>query len=231
LRVRHRTRVNEGVWPTGLLLAYLSIAGALGVATPLPAAGQEIRAAGGLIGINTARQIWSAGIGPSGTSDARTGLAIGAFVEVAAPPSWLGVLAEATYSQRGAKLSSELTGSVPADVRSDYLVALVAPTVRWFSNPMGVSFGAGVSLEYLINTNAARELEIIYGNPTPVGLSGVVLAGGEYLHQERWLLRLEVRWFEGFRQAYTGDVADVRLRAAEAVLKVGRRPDTGRPPR
>jgi hypothetical protein len=88
-----------------------------------------------------------------------------------------------------------------------------------------------VSLEYLINTNAARELEIIYGNPTPVGLSGVVLAGGEYLHRERWLLRLEVRWFEGFRQAYTGDVADVRLRAAEAVLKVGRRPESDRTPR
>jgi hypothetical protein len=158
-------------------------------------------------------------------------MTLGAFVEVAAPPSWLGVLAEATYSQRGAKLSEELTGSVAAEVRSDHLVALLAPTFRWFSNPLGISFGAGVSLEYLINTNAARELEIIYGNPTPVGLSGVVLAGGEYLHRERWLFRLEARWFEGFGQAYTGDVADVRLRAAEAVLKVGRRPESERPPR
>lgn len=220
-----------GARPIGLLLAQVALVGSLGVSAPSPVTGQEIRAAGGLLGINNSRHLWSAGSGPSGNSDPRSGMSLGAFVEVAAPPSWLGVLAEATYSQRGARLREDLTGSVPAEVRSDYLIALLVPTIRWFRIPMGIFLGAGLGLEYLVSTQNARELEIIYGNPTPVGLSGVVLAGGEYLRRERWLLRLEVRWFEGFRQAYTGAVADVRLRAVEAVLKVGRRPDTDRPPR
>jgi hypothetical protein len=189
---------------------------------------QEIRAVGGVVGGNSARQLWSNGAGETGS---RTGLTLGAFVEVAAPPSWLGVMAEATYSQRGARLDESFTGSVPAEVRSDYLTGLLAPTLRWFPNPMGLTVGAGLAFEYLITTNAARELEIIYGNPTPMALSGVLLAGGEYLHRERWWFRMEARWFEGLRQAYTGTVTDVRIRAFEAVLKVGTRPASDRPPR
>jgi hypothetical protein len=189
---------------------------------------QEIRAVGGVVGGNSSRQLWSNGSGETGT---RTGLTLGAFVEVAAPPSWLGVMAEATYAQRGAWLDESFTGSVPAEVRSDYLVGVLAPTLRWFRNPMGLTVGAGLGFEYLITTNAARELEIIYGNPTPLALSGVLLAGAEYLHRDRWWIRMEARWFEGLRQAYTGTVTDVRIRAFEAVLKVGTRPATDRPPR
>lgn len=220
-----------GSGSVALILVEVALVCVLSGFGPVSVAGQEIRAAGALVGVNSSRHLWSGGPGPSGTSDPRSGVTLGAFVEVAAPPSWLGVLAEAAYAQRGANLAEDLTGSVPAEVRSDYLVALLAPTIRWFGGSVGVSFGAGLGLEYLINTSAARELEIIYGNPTPVGLSGVLLAGGEYLHRERWLFRLEARWFEGLRQAYTGDVTDIRIRAMEVVLKVGRRPDTDRAPR
>jgi len=37
--------------------------------------------------------------------------------------------------------------------------------------------------------------------------------------------------FEGIRNAYTSDVTDIRYRAAEAVLKIGKRPKTEGPPR
>ena len=205
------------------------VAGVLSASGGATAAGaQEIRAVGGVVGGSSSRQLWSDGSGETG---AGTGFTLGAFVEVAAPPSWLGVMAEATYSQRGARLDETFTGSVPAEVRSDYLIGLLGPTLRWFRNPMGLTVGGGLAFEYLITTNVARELEIIYGNPTPMALSGVLLAGAEYLHRDRWWFRLEARWFEGLRQAYTGTVTDVRLRTFEAVVKLGSRPSSDEPPR
>ena len=208
------------------LLPLLALA--LQLATPTPGPAQEIRSVGGFAGLNSSKQLWSS---QADATESRGGITLGAFVDVAAPPSWLGVLAEASYSQRGAKLGAELTGSVPTEIRTDYLTGVLAPTIRWFHNPVGLYLGGGLAFEYLISTSVASELTLIYNNPTPMSMSGVGLAGLEYLHEDRWWVRIEGRVFEGIRAAYTSKVTDIRYRAFEAVLKIGKRPESPGPPR
>ena len=197
---------------------------------PPGAHAQEIRAAGGHMGRTNSRQLWSGAV----ETDERRGLVLGAFVEVATPLDWLGVLGEASYVQRGGRVSLETVGLASqetVDTRVGYISFPVVLTARLFRNPFGIYAYAGPAVEYYANLRAAAPLVDLYSTQNSTVLTVVAGGGVELLVGQRWSLRLEARRMEGLSPAFEGRLGNVRHRSFELLIRVGVRPRSTRPPR
>ena len=198
--------------------------------SPPPAHAQEIRAAGGHLGWTSSRQLWP---GASET-DARSGLVLGAFVEVATPLSWLGVMAEASYAQRGGRIPLEAVGMASqdtVDTRVDYFSFPVVLTARLFRNPVGIYAYAGPAIEYFSNIETLISVASAYTTEKTIVLTGVVGGGVELLVGGRWSVRLEARLMEGLTRAFEGSLGEIHHRSFELLFRVGVRPRSSGPPR
>ncbi len=197
---------------------------------PPPAHAQEIRAVGGHLGWTKSRQLWSG----APETDARSGLVLGAFVEVATPLSWLGVLAEASYAQRGGNVPLEAVGMTSqdtVDTRVDYFSFPVLLTARLFRNPVGIYVYAGPAIEYFSNIETLLSVAGAYTTEKSIVLTGVVGGGVELLVGGRWSVRLEARLMEGLTYAFEGSLGEIRHRSFELLFRAGMRPRSSGPPR
>ena len=184
---------------------------------------------GGHLGRTDSRQLWSAL-----ETDERRGLVLGAFVEVATPLDWLGVMAEVSYVQRGGSVSLETVGlesQETVDTRVEYISFPVVLTARLFRNPVGIYVYAGPAIEYYTNIRAAPSLADAYSMVKTTVLTGVAGVGVEFLVGHRWSLRLEARLMEGLSLAFEGPSGEIRHRSFELLIRVGVRPRSTRPPR
>ncbi len=191
---------------------------------------QEIRAVGGHLGWTNSRQMWSGAL----ESDERRGLVLGAFVEVATPLNWLSVIAEASYAQRGGKVSLEavgLQGQETVDTRVDYISFPVVVSARFFRNPVGIYAYIGPAVDYHLNTQGEPSVADLYATEKKSVLTGVVGGGVELLVAQRWSLRLEARLMEGLSGAFEGRLGEIRHRSFELVIRAGVRPRSTGPPR
>ncbi len=190
--------------------------------------GQEIRAVGGVLGPVRSQQVWT----PLAQTTPRDGWAIGAFVDVALPPSALSVLAEALLVQRGTSLTVDVgAGSTRTEAESDYLAFPILLKVRYFRDVAGLYLLAGPTIEYLLRTRAHASLGAVYGFEKTSSLGVTVGGGVEGLIRSRVAVMAEVRWTEGLTNAYEGEVARVRHRSLEMLLRVGIRPQSETPAR
>ncbi len=184
---------------------------------------------GGHLGQTDSRQLWSAL-----ETDERRGLVLGAFVEVATPLDWLGVMAEVSYVQRGGSVSLETVGlesQETVDTRVEYISFPVVLTARLFRNPFGIYVYAGPAIEYYTNIRAASSLADAYSVEKTTVLTGVAGGGVEFLVGHRWSLRLEARLMEGLSPAFEGPSGEIRHRSFELLIRAGGRPRSTRPPR
>jgi len=154
------------------------------------------------------------------------GLTAGVFVEVQTPAPLLAVLAEARYAQRGGRFP--LLNGTEGDVQADYLVATLAPTVRFAVGPVALFAYGGPSMELTVRTRSAAELANAYADPASQ-VFAVTAGGGLELRIPGWSVRGEARIVEQLSSAYRGDVRSLRHRATEVVVKVGRRAGAGLP--
>jgi len=203
--VSHLVAPRSGLW----LLALVGLA----AARPL---GAQSLLVGGQAGAVASRQVVERGE-PSGD---RTGFLAGAFVAVPTPSSWLEVLAEASYVQRGGRFS--VTDGATGDVRADYLVFSVAPAFRHPLGPAAVYLYAGPSLEAHLQVRSAAELAGAYREPSDQIFSVQVGAGVEIRLADRWNVRVEARHVEGLSAAFDSEAGDFRHRSRELVVRVGR---------
>ena len=202
------------------------------LATVLPpcAHSQEIRAWGGHLGWTNSRQLWSA----APETDSRSGLVLGAFIEVATPLSWLGVMAEASYAQRGGRIPLEAVGMTSqdtVDTRVDYFSFPVVLTARLFRNPVGIYAYAGPAIEYFSNIETLISVASAYTTEKTIVLTGVAGGGVELLVGGRWSVRLEARVMEGLTPAFEGALGEIRHRSFELLFRAGVRPRTTQAPR
>ena len=190
---------------------------------------QEIRAVGGHLGRTNSRQVLAAL-----ETDKRRGLVLGAFVEVATPLDWLGVIAEASYVQRGGRVSLEmvgLEGQETVDTRVDYISFPLVLAARLFRNPVGIYAYAGPAVDYYLNVQGEPIVADLYSLEKTTVLTGVVGGGVELLVAQRWSLRLEARLMEGLTAAFEGRLGEIRHRSFELFIRAGVRPRSTRPPR
>jgi hypothetical protein len=181
---------------------------------------QAVLSVGGHVGAVHARQLQDRGE-DSGT---RTGLLAGAYVDALTPVTWLSVLAEASYAERGGRFN--LSEDTDAEVRAGYLVFAVAPTVRIGLGPVALAAYAGPGMETSISTRYSPLLAGAYDTPTAQVFIALLGAGLEVHPTRRWTLRMDIRHVEGVSAAFTDDAGDFRHRSTEILLRVGRR---GRP--
>ncbi len=147
-------------------------------------------------------------------------------MDAEAPLSWLSILAEAAYIQRGARLplSSGGGSTLLGDVRVDYLAASVLPTARVSIGPVSVYGYAGPGLEVNVRTRTARELSVAYQNYKAQVLVGQAGAGIALRVAGRWSLRAEIRRSADLTPAYTKAPGEIHFRSTEILLRVGVRP-------
>ena len=191
---------------------------------------QEIRAVGGHLGRTNSRQMWSGAL----ETDELRGLVLGAFVEVATPLDWLNVMAEASYVQRGGRVSLEAVGlesQETVDTRVEYISFPLVLTARLFRNPVGIYAYAGPAVDYYANIQAAPSVAALYSTERGTVLTGVVGGGVELLVAQRWSLRVEARLMEGLSAAFEGRLGEIRHSSFELFIRAGVRPRSTGPPR
>mgnify|MGYP001818231541 CR=1 FL=1 len=204
-----------------LTLIVVSVLSAISLTvTPATAEAQAVRSVGGHVGAVRARQLQDRGE-DSGT---RTGVLAGAYVDALTPVTWLSVLAEASYAERGGRFT--FSEEADADVRAGYLVFAVAPTARIGLGPVALAVYAGPGVETSVSTRYSPNLAAAYDTPTAQVFIALLGAGLEVHPTRRWALRMEIRHVEGVSAAFTDDAGDFRHRSTEILLRVGRR---GRP--
>jgi hypothetical protein len=167
-------------------------------------------------------------------TDERRGLLLGAFVEVEGPLNWLGVIAEASYVQRGGGFSLEtvgLQGQDTVETRVDYISVPLLVTARLFRNPVGIYAYVGPALDLYLNVQGEPIVADLYSLQKGTVLSGVVGGGVELLVEQRWSLRFEARWMEGLTPAFEGRLGEIRHRSFELLIRAGVRPRSTQPPR
>ncbi len=190
----------------------------------------QIRAVGGHLGRTNSVQLLGGGL----ETDERRGLLLGAFVEVATPLERLGVIAEASYVQRGGRVSLEtvgLQGQETVDTRVDYISFSLMLAARLFRNPVGIYAYAGPAGDYYMNVQGEPAVADLYFTQKSPVLTGVVGGGVELLVAQRWSLRLEARLTEGLTAAFQGRLGEIRHRSFELLIRAGVRPRSTRAPR
>ncbi len=184
---------------------------------------QALRTVGGFAGRTDSWQKWP-GFPEAGH---KHGFEVGAFAETPAPPSWLSILTEVAYTQRGARLPLSMSGAgppIPGDVRVDYIAAAVLPTVRISFGPVSLFGYGGPGVAVNVRTRTAPELSLAYQNYRAEVLTAQAGGGVALQIADRWSVRLELRRSADVTAAYTDAPGDIRFRAQEILLRVGVRP-------
>lgn len=193
------------------LLVSLAVLGLV----PAVADGQSV--VGGMAGGVVSRQIRD----PGDASDTRTGGMVGAFVDVQTPATFLAVLAEVFYVQRGGRVDLEGPAGLQGQVRADLLGFTLAPTLHVGMGPVSVFAYGGPMVEVPLYTRSSAELESAYQTPAG-GVFAVTAGGGLGVGAGPWSVRVEARIVEELSPVYTGDAGDFRHRSKEILVRVGR---------
>jgi len=201
-----------------LVSVSLGFAGALAPLAPLHA--QGLRTIGGFAGSTDSWQSWP------DHPDARhkPGLEFGAFLDADAPPSWLSIMAEIAYTQRGARLPLTANGDILGDVRVDYIVGSVMPRVGVSLGPLSLYAYGGPGVGINIRTRTAEELSLAYQDYKAEVLTAQAGAGVALRIADRWSVRMEIRRSADLTPAYGKAPGDIRFRSQEILVRVGVRP-------
>jgi len=202
------------------LLVSVSV-GLAGALVPLaPLHGQGLRTIGGFAGRTDSWQSWP----DHPEARHKAGLEVGAFLDADAPPSWLSILAEVAYTQRGARLPLTLNGDVMGDVRADYIVGSVMPKVGFSVGPLSLYAYGGPGLGINVRTRTAQELSIAYQDYKAEVLTAQAGAGVALRIAGRWSVRAEMRRSADLTPAYSKAPGEIRFRSQEIILRIGVRP-------
>lgn len=197
-------------------LAPLAAVSLVSLATPPPASAQSGSTVGVIAGYAANEQVWA----PEEDAEPVGGLVLGAYLAAATPKSWLSVLAEGAYVQRGGDVVGGEQG-VEGAVRADYLSINVRPRIGLAAGPARLSLAAGPAIDVLIRSRIAsgfqallsEEGTTVFGVMAGVGLDAGIGAGRT--------VGLEGRIFEGLGDAYSGDFVSLRNRSWEVVARFG----------
>lgn len=164
----------------------------------------------------------------AGDSNSHRGPLVGVFVDPQTPVSWLSVLAELSWIQRGSSYDSMVPGSAGSvtqvQVRTDYLTFTLAPTVRVSEGPVSLFGYAGPSTDILIRSRTSLELRTILDQASNQVLAAVAGGGLEVHLPGGQVVRSEVRMDWGVSAAYSGSSGDVKYRSLEILVRLGRFP-------
>jgi len=163
-------------------------------------------------------------------SNSHRGPLAGVFVDPQTPVSWLSVLAELSWIQRGASYESTVPGTTGTgglsqlQVRTDYLTFTIAPTARVSVGRLSLFGYAGPSTDILMRSRTSLELRTILERASDQVLAAVAGAGLEVRLPAGQVVRSEVRMDWGLSAAYSGSGGDVRYRSLEILVRLGRFP-------
>lgn len=195
-------------------LVALAAVSLVSLATPAAASAQSGSTAGVVAGYVANEQAWD----PEAEAEPVGGLVLGAYISATTPKSWLSVLAEGAYVQRGGDVVGGEQG-VEGAVRADYLSINVRPRIGLAAGPVRVSLAAGPAIDVLIRSRIASGFQAllrdegttVFGVMAGVGLDAGIGAGRT--------VGLEGRLFEGLSDAYSGDFVSLRNRSWEVVAR------------
>lgn len=169
-------------------------------------------------GYTSTEQVWS----PDVPVEQVGGVAVGAFLNVQAPPRWLSFTAEAVYTQRGSDVVLDVEGTpVPGGVRADYLTLAVEARASLPVGPLRAHLGVGPLYDVLLRSRLDPQLAQAFDmeRTAPFGVTAGAGLGGRV--RGRWLAEVEARVVEGLQSAYEGDFVSVRNRSYELIVRIG----------
>lgn len=153
-------------------------------------------------------------------SGTRSGILVGAFVDVETPTPFLQVLVEGAFVQRGGTFT--LDSGFETEVEANFLAFTVAPTLRFGTGPAAAVLYAGPTVETSTNTRSPGELNNAYASPSGQ-VFGVTVGGGLEVGVGTWLVRGEARLLEELSSSFRNGSGDIRHRSTEIVVRIGRR--------
>lgn len=208
---------------TCVLVSAVSVAMAMAAATPATA---QLGSVGIQVGMVQSRQLRER----AAESGIRRGLLLGVYVDPQTPVSWLSVLAEVSYAQRGAKYDLTLPvvagadGRVTLEAETEYLTFVLAPTVRASLGPVSVFGYAGPSTDLLLRSRSAGTLHTMLARASNQVFAVVAGAGLGVRTSGGRSLRLEVRTDRHLSAAFSPDEGDIKYRSTEFIVRIGRHP-------
>jgi hypothetical protein len=180
--------------------------------------GQTSRTWGITAGQVSARQIWS---GPAET-DYRTGIVVGAFLDVGIPIPGLSVRSELLYAQRGTLASDPQGEGFPEGrVRSHCLTFPLHLKASHSIGPLSAYLTGGPTFEQIISTTTDGEVGSVITEERPTVVN-VSIGGGVAVRLPRSLVAdVEVRLTEALGDAYAGRFVTMRSRSVEVLGRLG----------
>ena len=175
------------------------------------------------LGHTSSQQLWS---GDSRISaESASGVSLGAFMDVQTPAPFLSIRAELGYVQRGGlawddELDPDHTRS--ARVKSHYLSIPIHGKLGWDLGYLSAYLVAGPTMDFLLHTGCSSEICPLLRDDKPAVFAVSVGAGLGTEWADRYRIGAEIRLTEGLGNAYVGDLAEVRNRTLEILLRVGR---------
>ncbi len=183
-----------------------------------PLSAQSRKTVGLFVGRAQSRQLWGSAL-PTREVE---GLAAGVYVDVETPVPFLSIRAEAGYVRRGtaAREEEEEGPGSEARVHSHYLTLPVLGMVGLQAGPVLLSGFAGPSLDTLLKTTCTPDFCFLLGEERRTVLN-VALGGsvGFALGDLLWV-HGEGRLTEGLTEAYLSELASVRNRSKELILRL-----------
>jgi len=158
---------------------------------------------------------------PEAEGESVGGVILGGFVNARTPASWFSVRAEVMWVQRGFDVTSVGGDPLTGGVRSDYITFAIHPRASVALGPVRLHLAGGPTLDQLVQSRVDsslgpilyRDVPTVFGVGLGAGLGGIVAS--------RYRVELEVRFFEGLGDAYSGDFISVRNRSLEFLTRVG----------
>ena len=130
------------------------------------------------LGATTSRQIWNS----TYSSDRLDGLALGAYVDVRTPVSFLSVRAEAGYMGRGSVVwdpGDDPERTAEARIRSHYLSVPVHGKVAGKVGPLSAYLFGGPTMDLLLNSGCSVEFCQVFREER-MAVFGVAVGAGVY---------------------------------------------------
>lgn len=188
-----------------------------------PGGGTRDRGSVGVfLGKASSRQIWSS----SYSTDRLDGLALGAYVDVRTPVSFLSIRAEAGYVGRGSVVwdpDEDPERAAEARIRSHYLSVPVHGKVAGKVGPLSAYLFGGPTMDFLLGSGCSVEFcQVI--REERMAVFGVAAGAGVGLDLgERFSTSFELRFTEGLGDAYLGTQNSARNRSTELLVRMGKR--------
>lgn len=187
-----------------------------------PLCGQALPTVGLSLGRVSARHLWNRS---TSTTEARTSLLVGAFVEVPTTTGVLAVRAEAHYLRRRSRVvlaaAPEVGGVVEGGVRGSYLSFPIHLKLGVSVGPLGLHASIGPTFELPLGSTIDPVLVQILSEEATTVVGVAAGAGGSVRVADRYLLELEARVTETLNDSYTGPFIGVRSRSVEVLARVG----------